>query len=827
MQEDLLTAHLFEGRPSRRHVGATTMATQGSVLAVDIAAFSAQLLDHREVFPRARIIAEAVTDILPGTAATVYLLASSDEAQVWVPQASAGDVTIHGSSVATDQGTPGIVAAKGEPLTFSGKELPREQYAHLNVRRTLHALAYVPLRSRAGELLGAIEIVSFEELLEPHTLRALQPLAQVGASALADAVSYERERNSALSSITRITQLYDLEKVFSSTLELDDLLPIIGTKFKEILECQVVNVWLLQPDESLVLMHQAGSDPAIQEGATQRAGEGPAGDVSDSGEPMLIESPDDERLAKRNAGVETGRVFSLMVAPLIDRGALVGVVEAANRFDGTPFDEDELFALTSLTETAVGALHNASLLMAERKVEILEALVKTSGEITSTLDIDRVLQAIVNGPAAVIPYERAGIALDERGGIHLKAVSGTTQINADDPQYRGLRDILRWGAILNEPLLVAQRGDEIDSGREETRAKFREYFAETGMRACHIVPLADEEGRVGILAFESSIPDFLSEAHLEMIKVLASQATVALRNASLYKEVPFISVLQPLVEKKKRFLALEKHRRVAWIAVAAAAPLFLLVFPLPLRVDGNAVVAPAHMARLGSEFEGVIKEVYVREGDALKKGAVIASLEDWEYRSALAAANAKYETAAQQMNRALASNDGSEAGIQRVQADYWASEVARAEERLSKASIRSPIDGIVATPQIENLVGHKLKAGESFVEIVDNSQTLVDVAIDSDDAGLLRAGETASLKFESFPERTFHGHVVVVGPQGVLNDSGVVFFARVGVTNSDAALRTGMQGRGKIVTGWRPAGIVMLRRPAMWIWSKLWSWFGW
>src|SRR5262249_41323287 len=338
---------------------------------------------------------------------------------------------------------------------------------------------------------------------------------------------------------------------------------------------------------------------------------GVAGDVSDSGEALLIESADDERLKQRNADVDEGAVFSLMVAPLIDRGALVGVVEAVNRLDGVPFDEDELFALTSLTETAVGALHNASLLMAERKVEILEALVKTSSEITSTLDIDRELQAIVNGPATVIPYERAGIALEERGGMYLKAVSGTTELNEDDPQYRGLRGILRWGAMLKEPLTITQRGDEIDSDREETRAKFGEYFAETGVRACHIVPLADEEGRVGTLAFESSVPDFLSETHLEMVKVLASQATVALRNASLYKEVPFITVLQPLVEKRKKFLALEKHRRIAWIAAAGAAVLFLLVFPLPLRVDGNAVVAPARMARLGSEFEGVIKSVQV------------------------------------------------------------------------------------------------------------------------------------------------------------------------------------------------------------------------
>src|SRR5207248_1592934 len=214
---------------------------------------------------------------------------------------------------------------------------------------------------------------------------------------------------------------------------------------------------------------------------------------------------------------------------------------------------------------------------------------------------------------AQFSHSWSGIALEQRGGFELKAVSGTTQLNIDDPQYRQLREMLKWGGILNQPLLVTQHGDEIDSDREETRAKFHEYFAETGMRACHLVPLMDEEGKVGVLLFESSDPDFLSEAHVEMIKVLASQATVALRNASLYKEVPFIGVLQPLLDRKKRFLALEKHRRAALVAGVAAAILFLLAFPLPLRVAGNAVVAPAHMAHLGSEFEGVIRQVNVRE----------------------------------------------------------------------------------------------------------------------------------------------------------------------------------------------------------------------
>jgi hypothetical protein len=55
-----------------------------------------------------------------------------------------------------------------------------------------------------------------------------------------------------------------------------------------------------------------------------------------------------------------------------------------------------------------------------------------------------------------------------------------------------------------------------------------------------------------------------------------------------------------------------------------------------------------------------------------------------------------------------------------------------------------------------------------------------------------------------------------------------VFFARVLLPNSDGAIRSGMEGQGKVrVPGYTPAGYVIFRRPVIWIYSKLWSWFGW
>jgi RND family efflux transporter MFP subunit len=802
------------------------MASQSFDFRTDPLDFSARLLSAQEVVPRARIVARFVADRFSGAAVNVYILASLANEEVWLPKASLGEVSVHEGSVPAETGTLGELKAQQKPLFFSGKELVREDYAHLDIRRTLLSLAYLPL-AKDGALVGTIEILCFDREISQDHLRSLNPAAEVAAAALAAAQAYENERHEALTSISRLTQLYDLEKVFASTLEMDELLPIIGSKFREVMECEAINLWLLLPDESLKLMHQAGFDGTTPAESTQKPGEGVAGDVSDNGEAVLIEQEDDERLMKRNARVTEGGVASLLAVPIMDKESLVGVVEAVNKEDGTPFNEDDLFALTSLAETASSALHNASLLMAERKVEILETLVTVSHEITSTLNLERMLQTIVNAPQAVIPYERAAIALEQRGRFKLSAVTGVTQVNADAPDIAPLNEILQWAALAEEVVHVRQNGEEIDAPREETRAKFRQYFQSTGMRGFYAMPLSDDTGRVGVLSLESSDPDFLGPAHLEILQVLAGQATVALRNAQMYKEVPFISVLEPVLERKRKFMAMEKQRRRAIVGVFAAAIIFLAICPLPMRVDGDAVVAPVHRAQVQPEFEGVVGKVFVREGEPVKRGQVLAEMEAWNYRSALAEAEAKYQIALLQMNRSLATNDGSEAGIQRVQADYWRAEVDRSRELVDKAQLRSPIDGVVATPHVENFAGRRLQYGESFAEVVDASSAVVDVGIDETEANLLKSGSKAAVKLNSYPMRTFRGTVVVVSPKGQQEGESRVFFARVLLPNQDGAIRTGMEGRGKVSVGWHAAGYVLFRRPVVWLYSKIWSWFGW
>ena len=801
------------------------MATQRPPSAISIGEFGTALLGRQDLGPRAQIVADVIFQLLPAMAVVVYVI-DDHENPSWRAKATAGEITV-AKAMEFDHGTLGSVAQNRTFVKFEGSELRREDYAHLDIRRTVTSLAYVPLLIE-DELVGAIELISYDKSFPEAIPEMLNEISELAAPALAAALSYESERNATLRSISRVTQMYDLEKVFNSTLEMDELLGTIAKKFHDVMSVQGINLWMVNNNSALELVRSAGYDPTVKLGAVQQPGEGIAGDVSDNGEPVLIDDPADKRLQKRNASLEDdGTVFSLVAAALMEHENLVGVVEAVNRIDGEPFDEDDQFLLINICETASNALHNASLLQAERKVEILETLVQVSAEITSTLNLDRVLQAVVNHANAIIPFERAAIGLEQRGALQLKAISGMTQINPADPAVSGLKEMLEWASISNEETRVSQHGDQIDDPRQETKAKFADYFSTSGMRGFYALPLIDDQGRLGILSFESSDPDFLTIAHLEIIKVLAAQATVALRNASLYREVPFINVLEPLLQKKKRFLAMEKRRRWLMVGGCVAAGLFLIFCPLPMRVSGDATVASARTAQVQAGVDGVVRNVYIREGDHVQRGAVLADLEGWNYRADLAAAQAKYREATEAMNRALAMNDGTLAGIEHVKADYWKAELGRAQERLDHTAIRAPFAGVVTTPHVENAVGRHLTQGDTLAEIMETTHVMVDVAVPEDDAILLKRGESASIKLESFPLRTLQGEVTVVSPEGHVESDHRVFVARVDLANKEGTIRPGMQGLGKVSVGWHPAGYVFFRGSAMWIWSKLWSWFGW
>ena len=98
-----------------------------------------------------------------------------------------------------------------------------------------------------------------------------------------------------------------------------------------------------------------------------------------------------------------------------------------------------------------------------------------------------------------------------------------------------------------------------------------------------------------MLLYESSDPEFLDLPHIEMIKILAGQATVAIRNALLYREVPLISLLEPLMQKRAALLRTNRGRRLTVAAIVAAVAMVTAspAMAAPLHTAGPVRSAPA------------------------------------------------------------------------------------------------------------------------------------------------------------------------------------------------------------------------------------------
>jgi RND family efflux transporter MFP subunit len=791
---------------------------------VDTADVAAMLFAAAGSSARAAAISATVVELLADTACVVYRLAGEEDAAVWRAIGFAGEVTLAERVLAATHGllSP-LVADATEPAIYRGESLLREDFAHLHLTRSLASIAYLPMVAD-GALVGAIEVISFSSPLSAADAEALEPLLRLAGPALLRAEESEQEKENLLGSVHRLTQLYDLEKSLNATLDLDNVTALIPRKVLGMLKCQAVHLWLFDSDV-LTLKATSGSDGTVYVGMTQAAGEGYVGDMAEEGLPLLIADAYDERLRQRN-GETASPVWTALMAPLMHDEAEVGVLEAVNKTGengAEPFNEDDEFFLTMISETVSSALKNASLMFAERKLAILEALVHVSSEITSTLRLDRLLQIIVNSPQGVLPFERCAIALDNRGKLQLKAVSGLAHLPIGEVRVELLQGLVRWLSTQDEVLHLRQHGEMAGDELPEEVAR---YFEATGYRALYALPLTDDQGRVGMLLYESGDPEFLELPHTEMIKILAGQATVAIRNALLYREVPLISLLEPLMQRKQALLRTSKGR-ITGIAVAAVlATIFLVFCPLRMRVTGQATVAPQRLVTIAAPVAGSVGNVYAHEGQRVKAGQVLGSMDDLEWRVALTAAEARYRAAELTMESDLA-RGSAQAGADRAQVEYLQAEAARARSRMESAELRSPIDGIVVTPALENASGEHLDAGAPFAQVLDLSTAVVDVAIPQTEASLLQPGEPVAIKLDSYPERSWHGAVAIVSPQAQPGDGLRTFAARVPLANGDAALRSGMTGRAKVQIGYRPAGYVLLRGPALWAWQTLWNWFGW
>jgi RND family efflux transporter MFP subunit len=620
--------------------------------------------------------------------------------------------------------------------------------------------------------------------------------------------------------------------VFHSTLEMGDLLPVIADKIRDLLRAEAVNLWLVDAKtRQLHFAAQSGEDPTTQEGDSCALGEGALGKAADRGEPILVENPaEDEDLEERRARAPEFEIASLAAAPLRREEQVMGIVEAVNKADGEPFNDEELFFLSSVSEQAAIAIHNAQLLDAERKVRQLDALLQISREITSTLNLDHVLASVVQRAASVVRSDRCVIGYFDRGRFVLGGVSGEEEI-PETEEMDDLRKLLE--TIGNHPDSVLAKKEESGWVVEPASEEFSpvEFLERYGYEGLYAVPLRDEQGPLGAIVVVSTEADFLSRNERETVEILASQATVAVRNAQLYQQVPLSGLLRPLARKRQRMGTMPQRRWLGTALKVGAAALVLVIVPWKLRIDAVTRVVPAQRRMVTSAVTGLVEHVYVHEGSHVRPGQELARMEDTADQLALVRAATQLSQAQRALSEAEFRQDATASSRARLDVERYSAEERLYRNRTEQSHLRSPIAGVVVTPHMEEKVGERLRPGDLLCEVVEEDRMAAEMSVPETDVAMVRAGAPVDLKLNSFPTALFHGTVERVGEQTDTSGGERYFLVRALFPNRGDRARDGMAGEAKITgaggyagSGWYPVGYVLFRAPARWIWEELWSW---
>lgn len=264
-------------------------------------------------------------------------------------------------------------------------------------------------------------------------------------------------------------------------------------------------------------------------------------------------------------------------------------------------------------------------------------------------------------------------------------------------------------------------------------------------------------------------------------------------------------------------------------------------------VTASGNIRARRAVELSSDISAKVAELLVEEGADVREGQVLMRLDPAQYQAGVSRAEAallqarasqaqmeaSHIRAQRDLDRLLAlrARDSLLVSGQQVDDARTATEVAEAQlrsaefgvrqaqasldeaqDRLSKTVIRAPMDGKVTRLNVEVgetvIIGTMNNPGSLILAISDLSVIEVVVQVDETDVPLVALGDSASVRIDAFPDRTFTGRVTQIGNSAIRPPSqqtagqqaAIDFEVVITLDEADVQLRPDLSATADIVT---------------------------
>jgi RND family efflux transporter MFP subunit len=243
------------------------------------------------------------------------------------------------------------------------------------------------------------------------------------------------------------------------------------------------------------------------------------------------------------------------------------------------------------------------------------------------------------------------------------------------------------------------------------------------------------------------------------------------------------------------------------------------------RVSATARVEGEIQRALTAPFQGYVREAPHRAGDTVKKGELLARLDDRDLRLEHTRLASQAEQYGRQYREAMAKRDRATARIVSAQADQAGAQLALVEEQLARTDIAAPFDGVLVSGDLSQALGAPLERGQTLFEIAPLDAYRVVLQVDEHRVADLKAGQRGELVLSSMPGERYPMTVSKITPVSTAREGRNFFRVEAQLQPADAArLRPGMEGVAKVTIDDRLLVWIWTRELMNWIRLKAWAW---
>jgi RND family efflux transporter MFP subunit len=424
--------------------------------------------------------------------------------------------------------------------------------------------------------------------------------------------------------------------------------------------------------------------------------------------------------------------------------------------------------------------------------------------------------------AEIFQCDRVSVGLMGRRHVKVHALSHSTEFKANQGLLRDIGAAMEETIWQGSTLLFPQpEGAQPRVDRAHTTLAQRH-----GAQAICTVLLVKNGKAVGAMMFERNRTEQLARSEFTLCENIGALLGPLIDRKHESDRPWPMKILSALREAVAPIFG-PGNRAIKIGAGAAVVTLIAAAFiPGDYRVSAPARLEGAVQRVMVAPGDGYLKQAYVRPGDVVKAGQLLAELADEDLKLEQRKAQSAVAQLESSYGAALTKQDRTEVGIVFAKLEEARAQLALTEIQLQRVKLTAPFDGVVITGDLTQTLGAPVKKGDSLMTLAPEHDFRVIVEVDERDVGDVRNGQPGSLALTALPGDARPLEVARITPVATAGQGRNYFEIEAKLKVKDPELRPGLMGVAKIEAGSRSLLWIVTHRVYGWLRLMVWSWIG-